>query len=95
MGEILLEVSQLCSNGVKEITLLGQNVNAYGKDLGNDNRFIELLEALSRTRRAWIGLDLQLPIHGTSMPHLHWQWVRSTRYANTFICLSRVDLTEF
>ncbi len=53
LEEILLEVSQLCSNGVKEITLLGQNVNAYGKDLGNGNRFIELLEALSRTR----GLD--------------------------------------
>ena len=33
---------------MKEITLLGQNVNAYGKDLGNGNRFTELLEELSR-----------------------------------------------
>ncbi|MDR3604712.1 MAG: tRNA (N6-isopentenyl adenosine(37)-C2)-methylthiotransferase MiaB [Syntrophaceae bacterium] len=48
LGEILEEVPQLCSKGVKEITLLGQNVNAYGKDLGNGNRFTELLEELSR-----------------------------------------------
>ncbi len=48
--EILEEVSQLCSRGVKEITLLGQNVNAYGKDLGNGNRFTELLEKISNTR---------------------------------------------
>lgn len=48
LGEVLEEVSQLCSKGVKEITLLGQNVNAYGKDLGNGNRFTELLEELSR-----------------------------------------------
>ncbi len=46
--EILQEVSQLCYGGVKEITLLGQNVNAYGKDLGRRNGFTDLLEKLSR-----------------------------------------------
>ncbi|MGC8602183.1 MAG: MiaB/RimO family radical SAM methylthiotransferase, partial [Desulfomonilaceae bacterium] len=47
LEEIVHEVSQLCSKGVREITLLGQNVNAYGKDLSNVRRFTELLERLS------------------------------------------------
>ena len=42
-GEILAEVTRLAGNGVKEITLLGQNVNSYGRDLGTD--FAELLRA--------------------------------------------------
>jgi tRNA-2-methylthio-N6-dimethylallyladenosine synthase len=32
-GEILAEVEQLAREGVREITLLGQNVNSYGRDL--------------------------------------------------------------
>ena len=32
-GEILAEVEQLACDGVREITLLGQNVNSYGRDL--------------------------------------------------------------
>jgi len=32
-GEILAEVEQLARDGVREITLLGQNVNSYGRDL--------------------------------------------------------------
>jgi tRNA-2-methylthio-N6-dimethylallyladenosine synthase len=32
-GEILAEVEQLARGGVREITLLGQNVNSYGRDL--------------------------------------------------------------
>jgi tRNA-2-methylthio-N6-dimethylallyladenosine synthase len=46
-GEILAEVEQLARDGVREITLLGQNVNSYGRDLlpalGTD--FGELLRA--------------------------------------------------
>src|SRR5262249_31632895 len=42
-GEILAEVSRLTETGVREITLLGQNVNSYGRDLGTD--FAELLRA--------------------------------------------------
>ncbi len=45
--EIIEEVSSLASQGVREITLLGQNVNAYGKDLGNGTCFAGLLEKLS------------------------------------------------
>jgi tRNA-2-methylthio-N6-dimethylallyladenosine synthase len=42
-GEILVEVERLAREGVREITLLGQNVNSYGRDLGSD--FAELLRA--------------------------------------------------
>ncbi|MFH0958952.1 MAG: tRNA (N6-isopentenyl adenosine(37)-C2)-methylthiotransferase MiaB [Pseudomonadota bacterium] len=47
LEEILEEVSELASRGIKEITLLGQNVNAYGKDLYNFRRFGDLLQRLS------------------------------------------------
>ncbi|OWZ83093.1 tRNA (N6-isopentenyl adenosine(37)-C2)-methylthiotransferase MiaB [Natranaerobius trueperi] len=40
------EVVQLSKKGYREITLLGQNVNSYGKDLGNENGFEQLLEEL-------------------------------------------------
>jgi tRNA-2-methylthio-N6-dimethylallyladenosine synthase len=43
-GEILAEVTRLAGEGVREITLLGQNVNSYGRDLGTD--FAELLRAV-------------------------------------------------
>jgi tRNA-2-methylthio-N6-dimethylallyladenosine synthase len=42
-GEILAEVEGLAREGVREITLLGQNVNSYGRDVGSD--FAELLRA--------------------------------------------------
>jgi tRNA-2-methylthio-N6-dimethylallyladenosine synthase len=43
-GEILAEVDALARGGVREVTLLGQNVNSYGRDLGSD--FAELLRAV-------------------------------------------------
>lgn len=42
---ILNEVQQLVEEGYKDITLLGQNVNSYGKDLGLDMDFADLLRA--------------------------------------------------
>jgi tRNA-2-methylthio-N6-dimethylallyladenosine synthase len=42
-GEILAEVEGLAREGVREVTLLGQNVNSYGRDVGSD--FAELLRA--------------------------------------------------
>jgi tRNA-2-methylthio-N6-dimethylallyladenosine synthase len=42
-GEILSEVEGLAREGVRELTLLGQNVNSYGRDVGSS--FAELLRA--------------------------------------------------
>jgi tRNA-2-methylthio-N6-dimethylallyladenosine synthase len=46
-GDVVAEVSQLAREGVKEVTLLGQNVNSYGRDLRPDieTGFAELLRA--------------------------------------------------
>ena len=47
-GDIVAEVTQLASEGVREVTLLGQNVNSWGRDLLPDVRtdFGELLRAV-------------------------------------------------
>jgi tRNA-2-methylthio-N6-dimethylallyladenosine synthase len=47
-GEIVAEVTQLAAEGVREVTLLGQNVNSWGRDLLPDVRtdFGELLRAV-------------------------------------------------
>src|SRR6185312_6928291 len=46
-GDVLAEVAALATDGVREITLLGQNVNSYGRDLlpGIRTGFAELLRA--------------------------------------------------
>lgn len=49
MEDILAEVNDLKAKGYQEITLLGQNVNAYGKDLAGDIDFATLLEATAKT----------------------------------------------
>jgi tRNA-2-methylthio-N6-dimethylallyladenosine synthase len=43
-GEVLAEVQRLAAGGVREVTLLGQNVNSYGRDVGSS--FSELLRAV-------------------------------------------------
>ncbi len=47
LDEIVDEVRDLIRRGIKEITLLGQNVNAYGKDLNNGTLFNDLLKELN------------------------------------------------
>ena len=44
--DILAEVSKLADHGVREVTLLGQNVNAYGKTIGGSIGFPQLLRAI-------------------------------------------------
>ena len=39
----MAEVEQLVAEGYQDITLLGQNVNSYGKDLGMEIDFADLL----------------------------------------------------
>ncbi len=45
---ILAECRELIEQGYKEITLLGQNVNSYGKDLGTDYDFADLLSDIDK-----------------------------------------------
>ena len=47
--DIIDEVRELYNNGYQEVTLLGQNVNAYGKDFDNNYDFADLLGEVSQT----------------------------------------------
>ena len=44
-GDVLAEIEMLVAEGVQEITLLGQNVNAYGVEFGDRQAFAKLLRA--------------------------------------------------
>ncbi len=52
-GDVVAEVTALAADGVREITLLGQNVNSYGRDLLPETRtgFAELLRACDGVER--------------------------------------------
>ena len=82
--EILAEVKALVADGVNEITLLGQNVNAYGVDFGDRTAFAKLLrecgkvEGLDRVRfmsphpRDFTDDVIDAMAETTNvMPHLH------------------------
>ena len=45
--EIIAECKELVEKGYKEITLLGQNVDSYGKDLNNGDTFAKLLDEVA------------------------------------------------
>ena len=49
LHDVVAEVQALAADGVGEVTLLGQNVNSYGRDLPHEGRatFAELLRAVS------------------------------------------------
>ncbi|MSO78146.1 MAG: tRNA (N6-isopentenyl adenosine(37)-C2)-methylthiotransferase MiaB [Acidimicrobiia bacterium] len=50
LGDVVREVGELAADGVSEITLLGQNVNSYGRDLGAGQyrpQFADLLREVS------------------------------------------------
>ena len=49
LEEIVAEAELLVADGVREITLLGQNVNSYGRDLYGSPRFAEVLRAVGAT----------------------------------------------
>jgi tRNA-2-methylthio-N6-dimethylallyladenosine synthase len=47
--DLMEEIGVLSSQGVKEVTLLGQNVNSYGKQTPGESSFVELLERVEKT----------------------------------------------
>lgn len=82
--DIIDEVEKLAQNGYVEVTLLGQNVNAYGKDFTDFNyTFSNLLEDLNQTSIKRIRFTTSHPrdlddatieamaLGGNIMPHLH------------------------
>lgn len=48
VADIVQEVKDLAKNGTREITLLGQNVNSYGKTLEKPTDFADLLRELNK-----------------------------------------------
>ena len=81
--DILAEVDDLIKDGYKEITLLGQNVNAYGKDLYDDYNLGDLLEEIAKkdiprirfmTSHPWDFTDKMIEVIGkypNIMPSVH------------------------
>ena len=81
--DIIAEVKDLIKDGYKEVTLLGQNVNAYGKDLYNDYNMGDLLEDIAKlniprvrfmTSHPWDFTDKMIEVIGkypNIMPSVH------------------------
>ena len=49
LEDVVAEARSLVADGVREITLLGQNVNSYGRDLYGEPRFADVLRGVSAT----------------------------------------------
>lgn len=83
MEDVLLEVRTLMQEGYKEVTLLGQNVNSYGKDLHIEGGFARLLEETAKlgiprirftTSHPWDFSDEMIDIiakYDNIMPFIH------------------------
>ena len=83
LKDIINEVKSLKDKGYKEVTLLGQNVNAYGKDLNADYDMSDLLEEVAKTNiervrfvtsHPWDFTDKMIEIIGkypNIMPYIH------------------------
>ena len=81
--DILKEIDELIKDGYKEVTLLGQNVNAYGKDLYDDYNLGNLLEDIAlkdiprirfMTSHPWDFTDKMIEVIGkypNIMPSVH------------------------
>ena len=54
LEEIVKDVQQYVEKGAKEIVLLGQNVNSYGKDFKNGDNFAKLLDEICKVEGDYI-----------------------------------------
>ena len=82
-SDIMHEVEDLVKKGYKEITLLGQNVNAYGKDMDCEVSFASLLEMVAKsgierlrfvTSHPWDFTDEMIDViakYDNIMPYIH------------------------
>lgn len=80
---IIKEIEKLKSEGYKEVTLLGQNVNAYGKDLYEDYTLANLLIDVAKTNierirfvtsHPWDFIDEMIDViskYDNVMPYVH------------------------
>ena len=80
---IINEFNELVKDGYKEVTLLGQNVNAYGKDLDIDYNLANLLKDVAKTKikrvrfvtsHPWDFTDEMIDIiakYDNIMPYIH------------------------
>jgi len=50
VNDILDEIKKLTDFGIKEVTLLGQNVNSYGKTIGNGSNFADLIQKIGEIK---------------------------------------------
>ena len=65
--DIIAEVKELVENGYKDITLLGQNVNSYGKDLDGKPSVAYLINEISKLEgNFWLHLMTSHPKDATS-----------------------------
>lgn len=51
INDIIGEIERLANLGIKEVILLGQNVNSYGKDLGIQDGFVKLIEEVAKIEK--------------------------------------------
>lgn len=61
LEDITAQAQELVAQGVREITLLGQNVNSYGRDIYGDERFAEVLRAVAGTGVSRLGFATSHP----------------------------------
>lgn len=59
--DVIQEAEKLVADGVQEITLLGQNVNSYGRDLYGEPAFAELLSKVAATGISRLGFATSHP----------------------------------
>ena len=82
--DILAEVRGLLEKGIKDITLLGQNVNSYGKDLGLGVDFADLMAEICQAPRGLLAAVYDLPTPRTPRKKLFDTMAASPKIAKQF-----------